>query len=149
MRGGVETKVCLSYADVMPLVLQNLVRSVAKASRLRKHEARVVVDRLIREVVEALRRGEKVEIRGLGTFESSWVKGRQGRDWKTGQAVALPPWRHVVFRPGRLLKPRKFPEKVYDRQGQVLLFGVGNEQNSLGKAPRKKVAVSNRVGKKT
>lgn len=109
----------------MPLVLRDLVRCVAKATRLRNHEARVVVDRMLEEVLATLMRGEKVFLRGLGTFEPLQVKGRKGRDWKRGTSIDLPPQKRVAFRPGRGLRPQALPEKVLDRRGQVLLFGVG------------------------
>jgi nucleoid DNA-binding protein len=131
----VETSFLLSYPKDMPLVLKDLVRLVAKATRLRNQEARVVVDRMLREIVDALRRGEKIELRGLGTFEPLWVEGRKGRDWKTGETVDLPPMRRVAFRPGRSLRPRKLPEKVFDRKGQALLFELGpvlSDKTGLG-----------------
>jgi len=133
----------------MPLVLKDLVRLVAKATRLRNQEARVVVDRMLREVVEALRRGEKVELRGLGTFEPLWVKGRKGRDWKKGKTVDLPPMLRVAFRPGRGLRPQKTPEKVFDRKGQALLFEWGaGPQGKAGSVGWPKKSLQRGTGKK-
>jgi nucleoid DNA-binding protein len=133
----------------MPMVLKDLVRLVAKATRLRNQEARVVVDRMLREVVEALRRGEKVELRGLGTFEPLWVQGRKGRDWKKGETVDLPPMRRVAFRPGRGLKPQKLPEKVFDRKGQALLFEWGGgSPGKTGSSRLSKRSLQRGIGKK-
>jgi nucleoid DNA-binding protein len=122
---GVETGIPLPYPYDMPLVLKDLVRRVAKVTRLRNHEARIVVDRMLEEVLQALVRDEKVFLRGLGTFEPIWVQGRKGRDWKTGTPMALPKRRRVAFRPGRSLRPQALPDKVLDRKGQVQLFGMG------------------------
>jgi|GEM_PF-256452 nucleoid DNA-binding protein len=106
----------------MPLILKDLVRRVAEATRLKEPEARVVVDRMLSDLSSALARGERVELRGLGTFETLDVSGRRGRDWRTGKTVSLPTTRRVVFRPGRSLRPRVLPAKVVDRRGQVMLF---------------------------
>jgi integration host factor subunit beta len=73
-------------------------------------------------MVEALGRGERVELRGLGSFEAPLWKGRKGRDWKSGRTVDLPPLRRLIFRPGRSLRPRKIPEKTADPSGQYWMF---------------------------
>jgi nucleoid DNA-binding protein len=111
---------------------------VAKATGLRQHEARQVVDRMLEELVGFLQRGETVELRGWGTFEALQVEGRVGRDWKRGTTVQLPSMRRVTFRPGRSLKPKKTPEKVVDRRGQVMLFGGEAVTSTPSKTGRRK-----------
>jgi len=106
----------------MPLVREDLIRAVAKATRLRKGEARIVVDKILDQVVAALRRGERVEIRGLGSFAAPLVTGRKGRDLKTGREIPLPPRRKPVFKPGQALKPRPTMEPTVDKSGQTLMF---------------------------
>jgi nucleoid DNA-binding protein len=89
----------------MPLVQADLVRTVARATRLRNSEARVVVLKVLKELTRALGAGERVEIRGLGSLSAPVVSGRKGRDLQRGVLLALPPRRRVTFRPGRGLRP--------------------------------------------
>jgi integration host factor subunit beta len=109
----------------MSLVKKDLIRAVAKASRLRVAEAAIVVNRILDEVVHALQDGERVEIRGLGSFRSRVVTGRVARDLKRGTPLRLPPKIRVTFRAGRALKPRPVVEKVSDKTGQYGLFNEG------------------------
>jgi integration host factor subunit beta len=110
----------------MTLVIGNLVREVAKATRLHKDEARVVVERILDEVIRALQSGERVEIRGLGSFRSRKVMGRKGRDMKRGQTLALPPLIRMSFRPGKGLNHRVLREPEAEVSGQYLMFGPSN-----------------------
>ena len=52
---------------------------------------------------EALRRGERIEIRGFGTFSVTETKARNGRNPRTGQPVKIPAGRRVRFKPSKTL----------------------------------------------
>lgn len=54
-------------------------------------------------LAEVLRRGERVEIRGLGTFSVARTKARKGRNPRTGAAIDIPPGRRVRFKPSKSL----------------------------------------------
>ena len=81
-----------------------LVDQVAEAAGLRKKDADVVVQTVLGNIVEALRRGEKVELRGFGSFRLRRRDPRRGRNPKTGRPVDVPPKLVPYFRPGKELK---------------------------------------------
>ena len=81
-----------------------LVVEVAEAAGLTKKDADVVVQTVLGNIVEALRRGEKVELRGFGSFRLRRRDARRGRNPKTGSRVDVPPKSVPYFRPGKELK---------------------------------------------
>lgn len=61
---------------------------------------------LIEEMSQALADGDRIEIRGFGSFSLHFRPPRMGRNPKTGEAVALP-GKHVPhFKPGKELRER-------------------------------------------
>ena len=81
-----------------------LVEQVAAVADLTKMDAIVVVDAMIRSIVDALRRGEKIELRGFGSFRLRRRLPRKGRNPKTGVQVDVPPRCVPYFKPGKELK---------------------------------------------
>jgi DNA-binding protein HU-beta len=69
-----------------------------------KTAALAVVDALTEGMKEALMRGEKIEIRGFGVFETRVRKSGFGRNIKTGQNVKIPEGRSIRFKPGKNLR---------------------------------------------
>ena len=67
-------------------------------------EADIVVCTILDSIVRALRSGNKVEIRGFGTFNTRQRGGRKGRNPKTGAHVEVPPKRIPFFKPGKQLR---------------------------------------------
>ena len=57
-----------------------------------------------RESIDALHRGEKIELRGFGSFRLRRREPRKGRNPKTGDKVDVPPKRVPYFKPGKELK---------------------------------------------
>jgi len=83
------------------------------ASR-QKHLAHLDVELSVKSIIEqmsaALASGDRIEIRGFGSFSLHFRAPRMGRNPKTGEAVALP-GKHVPhFKPGKALR-----ERVNDR----------------------------------
>jgi integration host factor subunit beta len=76
-----------------------LVEEVSRVSDLTKKHSEVIVDTVFRSIIEALHRGEKIELRGFGSFEP-----RKGRNPKTGDKVDVPPKKVPYFKPGKELK---------------------------------------------
>ena len=81
-----------------------LVEEVARVTDLTKKDAEVIVDTVFRCIIDALRRGEKIELRGFGSFRLRQREPRQGRNPKTGDRVDVPPKRVPYFKPGKELK---------------------------------------------
>ncbi len=82
----------------------DLVADVAKTNGLTRIDAEVVVQTVLDSIVEALNSGEKVELRGFGSFRHRERNPRQGRNPKTGEAVQVAAKRVSYFRPGEGLK---------------------------------------------
>ena len=86
----------------------DLVEQVADAvgPRVTKRECGLVVDAFLDAVKDALARGDRIELRGFGTFKVRHRKARAGRNPRTGEAVDVPPRDVPVFKPSRLLRSR-------------------------------------------
>ena len=83
-----------------------LVEEVARITDLTKKDAEVIVDTVFRCIADALRCGEKVELRGFGSFRLRRREPRRGRNPKTGDRVDVPPKQVPYFKPGKELKER-------------------------------------------
>ena len=81
-----------------------LVDEVARNSDLSKKDAEVIVQTVLDSIVESLKSGEKVELRGFGSFRLRARASRQGRNPKTGEKVHVPAKRVPYFKPGKELK---------------------------------------------
>ena len=81
-----------------------LVEEVARVSSLTKKHSEVIVDTVFQSIVEALNRGEKIELRGFGSFRLRRRESRKGRNPKTGDKVDVPPKQVPYFKPGKELK---------------------------------------------
>ena len=82
----------------------DLVDEVAKNSGLTKTDAEIVVETLLASIIHALNTGEKVELRGFGSFRFRQRNSRKARNPRTGEAVQVPAKRVPYFRLGKVLK---------------------------------------------
>jgi len=64
----------------------------------------VIVDTVFKSIIDALHRGEKIELRGFGSFRLRKREPRKGRNPKTGDKVDVPPKKVPYFKPGKELK---------------------------------------------
>ena len=81
-----------------------LIAEVAMAADLPKKDSEVIVNTVLKSIVDALHRGEKIELRGFGSFRLRNRRARAGRNPKTGERVQVPAKRIPYFKPGRELK---------------------------------------------
>ena len=81
-----------------------LVEEVSRVSDLTKKHSEVIVDTVFESIIEALKRGEKIELRGFGSFRLRNRKSRTGRNPKTGEKVEVPSKKIPYFKPGKELK---------------------------------------------
>ncbi len=81
-----------------------LVEEVARAAELNKRDAEVIVETVFDSIIDALHKGEKVELRGFGSFRVRERGARRGRNPKTGDPVSIPAKRVPYFKPGKELK---------------------------------------------
>ncbi|NDD65363.1 MAG: HU family DNA-binding protein, partial [Acidobacteria bacterium] len=80
------------------------VDEVALAANLTKKESEVIVDEVFKNIIQTLNRGEKIELRGFGSFRVRQRRARRGRNPKTGEPVEIPAKRVPYFKPGKELK---------------------------------------------
>ena len=80
------------------------MEQVADDANLTKKRAEVIVETVFGSVVEALRGGEKVEVRGFGSFRLRRRAPRQGRNPRTGDRVDVASKHVAYFKPGKELK---------------------------------------------
>ena len=83
-----------------------LTVEVTKRTKVSQKVAKVVVDAVFEEMVNALRKGDRVEIRGFGSFAIRNYGSYQGRNPKTGATVNVLPKKLPFFKVGKELKER-------------------------------------------
>jgi integration host factor subunit beta len=81
-----------------------LVEEVSRVSDLSKKHSELIVETVFKSIIDALHRGEKIELRGFGSFRLRQRESRKGRNPKTGDKVDVPPKRVPYFKPGKELK---------------------------------------------
>jgi integration host factor subunit beta len=69
-----------------------------------RKESEVIVETIFESVVKSLRAGEKVEIRGFGSFRTRERQGRVGRNPKSGDRVEVPAKTIPYFKPSKELR---------------------------------------------
>jgi len=82
----------------------DLVEAVAEATELSRRSSEQVVTVFFDSIVESLCRGDKVELRGFGTFRLRHRRARTGRNPKTGESVHVPAKAVPFFKPGKELR---------------------------------------------
>ena len=81
-----------------------LVDEVASVVQLTKKQAETIVNIVFDSIVDSLRSGQKIELRGFGSFRLRNRKSRTGRNPKTGEKVEVPSKKIPYFKPGKELK---------------------------------------------
>jgi len=79
---------------------------VEREDQITRREAEVVVNNILNAIGDALGRGERVELRGFGSFYTKRRDARIGRNPKTGESVAVPSKTVPQFKPGKELRER-------------------------------------------
>ena len=83
-----------------------LVAKIAAEARIKKSEAERCVNAFVKALSEALEKGERVAIPGLGVFNIRERKERKGRNPKTGEPMIIPARKVVVFSAAKSLKEK-------------------------------------------
>ncbi len=82
----------------------DLINIIAEKANLQHKQSEQVVNMVFDMMSEALRKDERIEIRGFGSFVNRNYGSYQGRNPKTGQVVQVPPKRVPFFKVGKELK---------------------------------------------
>jgi integration host factor subunit beta len=93
---GLERRGIMTKAD--------LIDEVSRLAELTRKDSEVIVETIFDSVVRSLRAGDKIEIRGFGSFRTRQRKPRMGRNPKTGEKVEVPAKKIPFFKPSKELK---------------------------------------------
>jgi integration host factor subunit beta len=82
----------------------DLIEEVSRVVEVTRKESEVIVETIFESVVKSLRDGDKVEVRGFGSFRTRERRGRIGRNPKSGEKVSVPPKTIPFFKPSKELR---------------------------------------------
>ena len=85
---------------------KELIDRIAESSNSKRVQVKRVVQQFLDEIVNELGRGNRLEFRDFGVFETKLRKARKAQNPKTLEPVAVPEKRTVKFKVGRLMKQR-------------------------------------------
>src|SRR2546421_4461649 len=85
---------------------KELIDRIAESAGSRRVMVKKVVQQFLDEIVNELGRGNRLEFRDFGVFETKLRKARKAQNPKTLEPVAVPEKRTVKFKVGRLMKQR-------------------------------------------
>jgi len=102
----------------------DLIVAIADQLKLPAGRAELIVDRIFDGMVNALKQGEGIEIRGFGSFTIREYKAYEGRNPRTGETVQVKPKRMAFFRVGKELR-----ERVNEGRGEISLDDDDDDDN--------------------
>ena len=79
----------------------DLIEEVSRVVEMTRKESEVIVEAIFDSIVRSLRGGDKIEIRGFGSFRTRQRQPRVGRNPKRGRAWRFPPRRFRSSSPAR------------------------------------------------
>ena len=88
----------------MAMTKADLIEEVSKVVDMTRKDSEVIVEAIFDSVVRSLRQGDKIEIRGFGSFRTRQRQPRVGRNPKTGARVDVLAKRIPFFKPSKELK---------------------------------------------
>src|SRR5246127_4538243 len=93
---------CHTRANAMTKA--DLIEEVSRLAELTRKDSEIIVETIFDSIVNSLRAGDKIEIRGFGSFRTRQRKPRVGRNPKTGDRVDVPAKKIPFFKPSKELK---------------------------------------------
>jgi integration host factor subunit beta len=90
----------------------DLVEKVTGVGDLTRHDGEVIVETIFDSVIGALKGGDKIEIRGFGSFRIRQRNPRIGRNPKTGERVEVPAKKVPYFKPSKELRDLVNPKQA-------------------------------------
>jgi len=86
------------------MIKVDIINELAQAADITKVKAVVAVEAVLDALKDAMRRGERIELRGFGVFQVKPRKKGIGRNPRTGKEVRIPPGKTIKFKPGKNLR---------------------------------------------
>jgi len=85
----------------------DLIDQIAKGNdNLTLKQAEIIVDQIFDSMIDALSRGEKIDIRGFGSFKVKQREARTGRNPQTGESIDIPAKKVPSFKTGKQLQEK-------------------------------------------
>jgi len=84
----------------------DLVEAISGKTGVAKAQAQTMIEDLFELIADALAKGEKIDLRGFGTFSTRDSAARTGRNPQTGETIQIPARRVPGFKPGKELRDR-------------------------------------------
>jgi integration host factor subunit beta len=94
----------MSKQTTSTLTKADLIEEVLNVTELPRKESETIVETIFDSIIGALQKGEKIEIRGFGSFRTRERRGRVGRNPKTGEKVEVRAKKIPYFKPSKELK---------------------------------------------
>ncbi|MDE3181692.1 MAG: integration host factor subunit beta [Acidobacteriota bacterium] len=82
----------------------DLIEEISRTGEMSRKDSEMIVETVFDGIIRSLRSGDKIEIRGFGSFRTRERKPRTGRNPKTGARVDVPAKRIPYFKPSKELK---------------------------------------------
>ena len=98
----------------------DLVDKVTALGDLTRRDGEIIVDTLFESVIGALQAGDKIEIRGFGSFRTRQRNARIGRNPKTGEKVDVPAKRVPFFKPSKELRDSVNPSGAHASKSESI-----------------------------
>src|SRR5205823_6124025 len=108
---------------------KELIDRIADSSQQKRVQVKRVVQQFLDEIVDELGKGNRLEFRDFGVFETKLRKARRAQNPKTLEPVAVPEKRTVKFKVGRLMK-----QKLGDLTGSAI-DDEANDINEMDETP--------------
>jgi len=101
---GTDNAAAAGRTEETLMTKADLIDEVSRLAELTRKDSEVIVETIFDSVVRSLRAGDKIEIRGFGSFRTRQRNPRVGRNPKTGERVEVPAKKIPFFKPSKELK---------------------------------------------
>jgi integration host factor subunit beta len=118
----------------------DLIDLLCEAEKMPKGRAELLINAIFDCMEASLRRGERIEIRGFGSFEIRNYRAYEGRNPRTGSAVSVKPKRLPFFKVGKELKERVNAAAEAPRRAVATPTTDGGGQSATTSDPGKAAA---------
>lgn len=89
------------------MIRSELIQKIAEENpHLFQRDVERIVNTVFEEIIDAMSRGDRVELRGFGAFSVKKRDARQGRNPRTGKSVSVDEKHVPFFKTGKLLRER-------------------------------------------
>ncbi|MCX5705228.1 MAG: integration host factor subunit beta [Candidatus Omnitrophica bacterium] len=99
-----SNRLALRQAERPNMTKKDIVLKVSDQTGIKQIDVKKIVQKTFDCIVEALVRGEKIELRNFGVFKVKQRKSRTGRNPRTNQVIPVPPRKVVIFKSGLAMK---------------------------------------------